>query len=89
MLEIRGDLNLRLESIDTNDRAKVGTQHLERDLAIVPEIAREVDLRHPALTHEAIDGVATSESGSEGVGREHEPSTGKARTKLRSPPTNR
>src|SRR5690349_3053477 len=49
MLEIRRDLNLRLKSIDADYRAEVRTEDLERDLAIVPEIAREIDLRHAAF----------------------------------------
>ena len=35
-----------------------GLQHLERDLALVPQVAREVDGRHAALADQSVDGVA-------------------------------
>jgi hypothetical protein len=40
----------------------------------MPEIAREIHLRHPTFAHEAFDGIPSREYGREGVGCEHEPS---------------
>ena len=36
-------------------------QHLERDLALVLEVIRQVDRSHPALTDLALDAVAALE----------------------------
>ena len=59
MLEIRGDLDLGLEPIDTDDRAEVGAQDLERDAAIVANVPGQINLGHAAFADEAFDRVAS------------------------------
>jgi hypothetical protein len=46
---------------------ELGPQHLERDLAVVPHIMREVDRGHAALAKLALDAVAISQGGAESV----------------------
>ena len=48
MLQIRGDADLGEESLDAEHRAELGVEHLERDVAVVPDVAREVHRRHAA-----------------------------------------
>ena len=63
MLEVRCDLDFAQEALDAEHGAEVGAQHLERDPAIVLEVAREVDGRHPAGTEFTFDVVAIAEGG--------------------------
>jgi hypothetical protein len=38
MLEIRGDLDLRREAVDADDRTEIGSAYFERNAAIVAEV---------------------------------------------------
>ena len=58
MLQIRRDPDLGQESLRTEQRTEVGFEHLERDVSVVPQVAREVDGRHPPGTNLALDVVA-------------------------------
>jgi hypothetical protein len=62
MLEIRRDANLREEPIGTELRAELRVEHLERDPAVVAQVAREIHSRHPARADFALDLVAARES---------------------------
>lgn len=71
MLQIGRDLNLSLEAIDADDRAQIRAQHLERDAAMVAEIASEIDLGHATFADQPFDGIAIGECGGERVSGEH------------------
>ena len=47
VLEIRRDANLGEEPIRTELRAELRIEHLERDPAVVAQVAREIYRRHP------------------------------------------
>ena len=65
MLEVRGRADF-LDEAFTADGGDDGRVHdFERDLPIVPEVARQVDGRHAARTQLAFDTVAAGERGGE------------------------
>ena len=59
MLQIGGDADLAEESFDAEHGAELGIEHLERDAAVVLDVAREVHGGHAAAPDLALDGVAT------------------------------
>ena len=61
MLEVRRRLDLGEEPLGTDDRCEFGLEHLQRDLALVLQVIREVDRRHPALAEFGLDAVAAFE----------------------------
>jgi hypothetical protein len=65
MLQIGRDLDLAEEPLDPEHGAKFGVQDLERDVAVMPEIARQVDYRHAAAADLAIDGISAGQCGVE------------------------
>ena len=60
MLEPGGGLDLAQEALGAERRGELGVQHLERDGAVVPEVAGEVDGGHAAATELALEAVAVS-----------------------------
>ena len=65
MLQLRGRLDLAQEPLGAERGAEVGMQHLDRDVAIVLEVVREVDGRHAAGAELALDAVAVGKRGGE------------------------
>ena len=63
MLQARNRLDLAEESIRADHRGELRLEHLDRDLAIVLEVVREVDRRHAALAELSLDLVAVGEGG--------------------------
>ena len=61
MLEIRRDLDLGEKPLDAEHRAEVRLEDLERDVAVVAQIAREVDGRHAARADLTLDLVMRGE----------------------------
>ena len=61
MLQARGDADLAQEALGAERRGELGAQHLERDLAVVPEVVGEVDRGHAAAAELALDRVAAGE----------------------------
>lgn len=61
MLEVCRHTDFSEEALDTHDRGQFGVEDLQRHAAIVLQIAREVDGRHPARANLAFDGVAIGE----------------------------
>ena len=61
MLQVRGDRDLGLEPFDAKDGAEFREQNLERDVALVFDVAREVDRGHAACADLALDNVAARE----------------------------
>ena len=58
MLQVGGHLDFAQEPFHTDNRAEVGFEDLQCDLAIVANIAGELDGRHSAFANEAFDEVA-------------------------------
>ena len=50
------------EPLGAEYRGELGMKDLDRDLAVVLEIVRQVDRRHPARAELALDAVAVGES---------------------------
>ena len=69
MLEVGGGLDLGQEPLGADHGGELGAQHLERDLAVVPEVLGEVDGGHAARAELALDAVAVGEGGCEIEGR--------------------
>ena len=49
------------EPLGADDRGELGAQHLERDLAVVAQVVREVDGGHAARPELALDAVAVGQ----------------------------
>ena len=62
MLQIGRGLDLGQESLRANDRGQLRAQHLERHLAVVLEVLRQVDGGHATGAHLVLDGVAVGQS---------------------------
>ena len=67
MLEVRGGLDLHEEPIGADHGRELGTEHLERDLAVVHQVVREVDGGHPARAKLALDAIAIGKAGGESI----------------------
>jgi len=71
MLQVRRDLDLAQEPLRAEDGAELRVEHLDRDVAIVFEIAREINGRHAAAAELAIDDVQPGERGVQVISRVH------------------
>src|SRR4029077_9707065 len=65
MVHLRDDVDLAREAVDAHRRAQLGAQHLERDLAVVLDVAGQIDDGHAALTDLALDLVPAAQRGGE------------------------
>ncbi len=65
MLEVGGGPDLAQEPLGPDHGGQLGSQHLDRDLAVVPQILREVDCGYASLAQLALDAVAVGEGGRE------------------------
>ena len=63
MLQPRRGADLGEEAFATEGRTKIGMQHLDGDIALVPQIMREVHGGHAAGAEFALDAVAVGEGG--------------------------
>ena len=61
MLEVGGELDLGQEPLGADDGGELRAQQLERDLAVVLEVLREVDGGHAAGADLTFDPVAVGE----------------------------
>ena len=68
MRQLRGGLDLAQEAVEAEAGRQFGAENLERDVAVVPEIAGKVDGRHPAGAEFALDAVAIGQGGRECLG---------------------
>ena len=68
MLEPRGRTYLRQESLTAECGTEIGMQNLHGDIAVVPDVVRQVDSRHAALPDLVIDAVAVGQSFSKSGG---------------------
>jgi hypothetical protein len=64
MLEIRRRLDLGEKPLGAEGRGEFGVEDLERDLAIVTDVAREIHGRHAAVADLPLDFVAVGNCGS-------------------------
>ena len=72
MLQVGDGLDLAEEPLGADDGREVGPEDLDGDLALVAEVAGEVDGGHAALAQLALDAVAVGEGRPEslnGVGQ--------------------
>ncbi len=58
MVELGGELDLSLEPLGAHRGRQLGVQHLDGDVALVPEVVREEDGGHAAGAQLALDAVA-------------------------------
>ena len=58
MRQPRGELDLAQESLAAERGGEVRMQHLERDVAAVFDVVREIDRRHAADAQLAADPIA-------------------------------
>ena len=63
MLEPSGRPDLAQETLRTEGGTEVGVEDLEGDRAVVLEVVREIDPRHPAPAELALESVALGEAG--------------------------
>jgi hypothetical protein len=68
MLQPSDKTDFALEPLGPGGRGQFGSDHLERDGAIVLEVAGEVHRGHAAATELALDQVSTGQGGLEGSG---------------------
>jgi hypothetical protein len=61
VLQIGRELYLAEKSLRSEQRRELGVKHLDRDAAMVLEVLREIDRRHPARTELAFDAIAVGD----------------------------
>ena len=61
MIQTRGDLDFSQESVGAELRRHLREEHLDRDRAVVPHVARAVDGGHAPAAQLALDRVAVRE----------------------------
>src|SRR6185437_5948348 len=61
MLQVRRELDLFQKAFGPENRRELGVQHLDRDLAMVLEIFREIHRCHTARAKLALDAVTVGE----------------------------
>ena len=65
VLQRRGGLDLPHEPLGAEDGGELGLQHLERHLAVVLQVLRQVDGGHAPLAQLPLDAVAVGQGGGE------------------------
>jgi hypothetical protein len=68
MLQPRGGGDLGEEPLPAQRRAEVGVEDLDGDVAVVAEVVREVDRRHPPRAELPLDPIAVGEGSREARG---------------------
>ena len=61
VLQVRSGTDLGQESLRPHQDRQLGAQDLQRDVAVVSHVAREVDRRHPADTDLPLDLISARE----------------------------
>ncbi len=61
VLQLGGQLDLALEPLTADGGGQVGIEDLDRHLAVVPDVAGEVDRGHPPLAELSLEQVAVSQ----------------------------
>ena len=60
--KMRGRPDLGDEAVGADDRRQIALQHFDRDLALVPDIVREIDGRHSSDAELSLDTVSRQKS---------------------------
>jgi len=60
MLKVRGGLYFSEKALRAYRRRDIRAKHLERDLAVVPHVVRELDDGHPSGAELALDRVSAA-----------------------------
>ena len=58
MLEVRRGVDLGEDPFGAAGGGEIGLEHLERHVAVMPEVPGQIDGGHPALTKLALDAIA-------------------------------
>ena len=66
MAEPGRDADLAQEPLGAEHRAELGVEHLDRHLAVVPDVVGQVDRGHPAAAELALERIAAGQLGSQG-----------------------
>ena len=61
MLEVGRRLDLGQEPLGAHHGGQLGAEDLERDRMVMPDVVRQADRGHPALTDLTLDAVAALE----------------------------
>ena len=61
MLQVGDGLDLAQEALGADHGGEIGSQHLDGDLATVPEVVGEIDGGHAPLAELPLDTVAVGE----------------------------
>jgi hypothetical protein len=61
VLEVGGGLDLGQEALAADDGRELGLEHLYRDLPVVPQVSREIDLGHATFAELPLDVIATGQ----------------------------
>ena len=69
MLQVGGGPDLAEEPLGADHGGELGAHELDGDLAVVPEVLREVDGRHAAGAELALDAVAVGQCRGEPRGK--------------------
>ena len=73
MLQVRSRAYLTREPVDAQRFGKLRAKDLDRDRAVMPEVAGEIDRSRPALAEFALDAIAVLEGAAkataDGVGQ--------------------
>ena len=65
VLQVGGGLDLLDEPLGAEHGGELGAEDLDDGLAIVLEVVREIDCRHPARTESPLDRILLREHGGE------------------------
>jgi hypothetical protein len=68
VLEIGDDPDFTEESLRTQRRGELGAEDLERDLALVAQVAGEIDSGHAALSQLTLELITISQGGAQSIG---------------------
>lgn len=67
MMELGGDLDFAQEAIGANRLGKLGTHHLDGDVAMMAQVFGQIDRCHTATTELALDAVTVREQGAQSI----------------------
>ena len=68
MLKVRGCLDLREESISSDDCSELGPQNFDCDMSIVLDVVCEIDSRHSARAKLSLDSIPFTDCGGQSRG---------------------
>jgi hypothetical protein len=63
--KVGGGPDLGNEALGADDRGQVRLEHLDRDIAVMSDVVREIDRRHPADTELPLDAIVRQEGSRE------------------------